>query len=177
MKNFFEALTPYLRPLIPFAERGLSICAFIFPFVEVASYFGPKVFLSTESITLRSFYLNHLVKVSTFYTDNNLLIFIFMVWVFIVCSRGSVPLTKFVRFNVIQAILINIICSCIGSIFAYTPIVLRESVLGIVLANFLYLGILYMIGYSVLLIVYGRYPKIPVISEAARLQVQRGYLD
>jgi uncharacterized membrane protein len=103
--------------------------------------------------------------------------FIVMVAIFIICSRGTIALTKFVRFNVIQAILINIICSCIGSIFAYTPIVLRESVLGIVLANFLYLGILYMIGYSVLLISYGRYPKIPVISEAARLQVQRGYLD
>ena len=27
------------------AERGLSIAAFIFPFIEVTSYFGPKVFL------------------------------------------------------------------------------------------------------------------------------------
>ena len=34
-----------------------------------------------------------------------------------------------------------------------------------------------MIGYSTLLIAYGRYPKIPVISEAARLQVQRSYLE
>ena len=59
------------------AERGLSIAAFIFPFIEVTSYFGPKVFLSTENLALRSFYLTHLVKVSTFYTDNNLLIFIF----------------------------------------------------------------------------------------------------
>ena len=47
-------------------ERLLAISAFIFPFIEVASYFGPKVFLSTESLTLRSFYLNYLVKVSSF---------------------------------------------------------------------------------------------------------------
>jgi len=174
MKNFFEALTPYLRPLIPFAERGLSICAFIFPFVEVASYFGPKVFLSTESITLRSFYLNHLVKVSTFYTDNNLLIFIFMVWVFIVCSRGSVPLTKFVRFNVIQAILLNIVCSCSGVIFTFLPVILRESMLGVIFANFLFLGMVLLIAYSSLLIAYGRFPRIPIISEAAKLQVQQG---
>ena len=73
MKKTFEAFLPYL---IPMAERALSISAFIFPFIEVASYFGPKVFLSTESATLRSFYLNHLVKLSSFYTDNNLLIFI-----------------------------------------------------------------------------------------------------
>ena len=171
MKKTFEALLPYLVPL---AERLLSISAFIFPFIEVASYFGPKVFLSTESATLRSFYLNYLVKLSSFYTDNNLLIFIFMVWVFIVCSRGSIPLTKFVRFNVIQAILLNIICSCSGVIFTFLPIVLRESLLGIIFANFLFLGIVLLIGYSSLLIAYGRFPRIPILSEAAKLQVQQG---
>ena len=156
------------------AERGLSIAAFIFPFIEVTSYFGPKVFLSTENLALRSFYLTHLVKVSTFYTDNNLLIFIFMVWVFLVCGRGSVPLTKFLRFNVIQAILLNIICSCSGVIFSFLPIVLRESMIGIIFANFLFLGVVLIIAYSSLLIVYGRYPRIPILSEAAKLQVQRG---
>lgn len=171
MKKTFEALLPYLVPL---AERLLSISAFIFPFIEVASYFGPKVFLSTESATLRSFYLNYLVKLSSFYTDNNLLIFIFMVWVFIICSRGSIPLTKFVRFNVIQAILLNIICSCSGVIFTFLPIVLRESLLGIIFANFLFLGIVLLIGYSSLLIAYGRFPRIPILSEAAKLQVQQG---
>ena len=144
-------------------------------FIEVTSYFGPKVFLSTENLALRSFYLTHLVKVSTFYTDNNLLIFIFMVWVFLVCGRGSVPLTKFLRFNVIQAILLSIICSCSGVIFTFLPIVLRESMLGVIFANFLFLGIVLLIGYSSLLIVYGRYPRIPILSDAAKLQVQQGF--
>ena len=110
----------YLESFKLFAERGLSIAAFIFPFIEVASYFGPKVFLNTENDDLRIFYLNHLIKMTSFYTDNSLLIFIFMIWIFIVCSRGSVPLTKFLRFNVIQAILLNIICSCSGVIFSIT---------------------------------------------------------
>ena len=155
-------------------ERFLSIAAFIFPFIEVSSYFGPKVFLSTESVSLRNFYLNHLVKISSFYTENNLLIFIFMVWVFIVCSRGSVRLTDFLRFNVIQAILLNIICSCSGVVFTFLPIVLRESMLGVIFANFLFLGIVLLIAYSALLISFGRYPKIPILSEAAKLQVQQG---
>ena len=171
MKYSFNTLLKYLTPL---AERVLSIAAFIFPFTEVTCYFAPKVFLSTESYTLRSFYLNHLVKISSFYTENNLLIFIFMVWVFITCSRGSAPLTKFVRFNVIQAILLNIICSCIGVVFTFLPVVLRESMIGVIFANFLYLGIVLLIAYSSLLIAYGRYPRIPVLSEAAKLQVQQG---
>ena len=163
-----------MKYILLFVERSLSILAFIFPFIEVSSYFGPKVFLSTESVALRSFYLNHLVKISTFYTENNLLIFIFMVWIFIVCSRGSLPLTRFVRFNIIQAILLNIICSCSGVIFTFLPIVLRESMIGVIFSNFLFLGIMLLISYSSLLIAYGRYPKIPIISDAAKLQVQQG---
>ena len=97
-----------------------------------------------------------------------------MVWVFIMCSRGRVPLTKFVRFNVIQAILLNIVCSCSGVVFTFLPIVLRESALGVIFANFLFLGIVLLIAYASLLISYGRYPRIPFLSEAAKLQVQQG---
>ena len=74
----------------------------------------------------------------------------------------------------IQAILLNIICSCIGVVFTFLPVVLRESMIGVIFANFLYLGIVLLIAYSSLLIAYGRYPRIPVLSEAAKLQVQQG---
>ena len=171
MKKILKIFLPYI---IKLAERGLSISALIFPFIEVASYFGPKVFLSTESMVLRSFYFNYLTKITSFYTENNLVIFIFMVWVFITCSRGSIPLTKFVRFNIIQAILLNIICSCSGVIFTFLPIVLRESMVGVIFSNFLFLGVVLFILYSSLLISYGRYPTIPILSDAARLQVQMG---
>ena len=160
--------------ILSFLERLISSLAFIFPFVEISSYFGPKVFLSTESTVLKTFYVNYVLKMSTFYTENTYVVFIFMVWVFITCSRGSVPLTKFVRFNVIQAILLNIICSCFGVIFTFIPIVLRESMLGTIFANFLYLGIVLLIAYASLQIAYGRYPSIPVLSDAAKMQVQQG---
>ena len=37
------------------------------------------------------------------------------------------------------------------------------------------IAILIISLYSILLISFGRYPKIPVLSDAAKLQVQRGY--
>ena len=160
--------------IVKIFERGISIVAFIFPFVEISSYFGPKVFLSTESAILRAFYVNYILKLSSFYTENTYIIFIFMVWVFITCSRGSIPLKDFVRFNIIQAILLNIICSCLGVVFTFLPVILRESIIGSIVAKFLYLGIILLIAYSSLLIAYGKYPKIPIISEAAKIQVQRG---
>ena len=86
-------------------------------------------------------------------------------------------MTKFVRFNVIQAILLNIIVTCLGIVFGYLPVIIRESVLGVMISNAIYLGIVLTMLYSALLIFYGRYPRIPVLSEAAKLQVQRGYLD
>ena len=158
-------------------ERCISVLAFIFPFIELSYYFGAKVFLSTDSLLLKICYLNNIQPLTNFYQNNVYIIFILMIGIFIGCSRGSLPLTKYARFNIIQAILLNIICSCIGSIYTFLPIVLRESVLGLVLANFLYLGLILLVAYSSLLIFYGRYPKIPVISEAAKLQVQRGYSD
>ena len=163
--------------LIKMCERGIAISAFIFPFIEISYYFGAKVFLRTDSLALKQFYVNYIAKLSSFYEANIYLVFIAMVGIFIACSRGTIPLTKFVRFNIIQAILLNIVCSCIGSIFAFLPIVLRESTIGILLANSLYLTTIVIMLYAALVISYGRYPSIPVISEAARLQVQRGYRD
>ena len=163
--------------LIKFAERSLSIISYFFPFIEISYYFGAKVFLSIDNIGMRYLYLRIIAPLSSFYQENIYIIFIVMVGIFLVCSRGSVPLTKFLRFNVIQAILLNIICSCIGSIYSFLPLILRETVIGVVLANTFYLGILLIMGYSTILIIYGRYPRIPILSEAAKLQVQRGYQD
>jgi len=163
--------------ILQILERFVSVLAFIFPFIELSYYFGAKVFLSTESLLLKIFYINNIQKLTAFYQDNVYVIFILMIAIFIGCSRGSLPLSKYARFNIIQAILLNIICSCLGSIYTFLPIVLRESFIGAVLANFFYLGLILLIVYSSILIFYGRYPKIPVISEAAKLQVQRGYSD
>jgi hypothetical protein len=158
-------------------ERFISVVAFIFPFIELSYYFGAKVFLSTENFLLKVFYVNNIQKLTNFYAENVYVIFILMIGIFIGCSRGSLPLSKYARFNIIQAILVNIICSCIGSIYTFLPIVLRESIIGVTIANFLYLGLIILILYSSVLIFYGRYPKIPVISEAAKLQVQQGYSE
>jgi len=164
----------YLKQI---SERLLAILAFIFPLIEISYYFGAKVFLSTESITLKLFYLNYIAKLANFYAANVYLVFALMIGIFMVCSRGTIRLTKFVRFNIIQAILLNIICSCIGSIYSFFPIILRESTIGLLLANSLFFGIVITMMYSSFLILCGRYPRIPILSEAAKLQVQRGYLD
>ena len=157
-------------------ERGIAILSYIFPFLEISAYFGTKVFLNAESLSLQYLYRNYISKLVNIYQDNTYFAFALMIGIFFICSKGSLPLSKFVRFNIIQAILLYIICSCVGQILGiYCPAFIRESTIGIVLANFVYLGTIVLILYSSVLILFGRSPRIPVISEAARIQVQRSY--
>ena len=95
-------------------ERGLAISAYIFPIIEISYSFGPKVFSGTNNIFLNYCYFNYIAKLNVIYTNNVYLIFVLMVGIFMVCSRGTLPLSKFLRYNVIQAILLNILCSCVG---------------------------------------------------------------
>ena len=158
-------------------ERGLAISSYIFPIIEISYSFGPKVFSGTNNIFLNYCYFNYIAKLNVIYTNNVYLIFVLMVGIFMVCSRGTLPLSQILRYNIIQAILLNILCSCVGSSFAYFPVAIRESLIGNLISNCMYLGTMGLVLYAATLIIFGGYPRIPVLSEAARLQVQRGYLD
>ena len=78
MKN--KKLSP---GLIRFGGRGFSIAALMFPFLEAVSYFAPKVFLTGDSVAMQMFFSTYIEKLSSFYVDNNLIFFIFMIWVYI----------------------------------------------------------------------------------------------
>jgi hypothetical protein len=163
-------------------ERGLAILAYIFPFVEISSTLALKVFLSADSQFLRYFYFNFVTPATDFYRGNIYLCFAVMLGIFITCAKGKVPftngkkkipLTDFVRFNVIQAVLLNVVASCISVIYADIPMVIQESSIGLILATGLYLWVLMLIATSIIVIIFGRYPTIPVISQAAKFQIQR----
>ena len=151
--------------------------AFIFPFTELTYYFGAKFCLNADSLPLRALYFHQLLPLVKFYQNNVYLIFIVMIVVFLNAASGKLPLTKYTRFNIIQAILLDIICSCLGSIYTFLPIIVRESIFGAAFINFFYLGMVLLILYCCFMIIYYRYPKIPIISEAAKLQIQRGYIE
>ena len=95
-----------------------------------------------------------------------------MVIVFDTCVRKTIPLTLFSRFNIIQGVLLDVICSFLGITYSQLSYLVRESTFGELLANVAYFGIVGFILYSIFMILFGRYPKIPIISEGARLNVQ-----
>ena len=154
-------------------ERGLAIISYIFPIIEISYSFGPKVFSGTESVALTYIYINYISKLNAIYQGNVYFIFAIMVGIFIICSRGTLKLTRFVRYNVIQAILLNIICSCIGASFGYFPVAIRETIFGNLIANCVFLGTMGLIIYASTLIFFGQDCKIPSLKQQLTLPMVR----
>lgn len=154
-------------------ERGLSIATYIFPFSEVTVYFSSRVCYDSNDLGLKIIYAYYLDPLILFYVKYVYLIFIAMVGLFFICSRDIVPLPKFLRFNILQAILLDIVCACIGQIYMVLPTSFRLSVFGLIFSKFIFLGTIYWIGYSIFLISLGRFPILPIISRAANIHLRR----
>ena len=157
-------------------ERLLSFVGLAFPFCQINSYFGVKVLCTTDNLALNGFFRVHLIgPLSELYgsTTNFFAIFIFMVVIFDVCVRKRLPLTLFTRFNIIQGILLEVIATFLSQVYSQLSYTIRESTWGELYCNASYFGIMLVILYCAVMISFGRYSKIPVISTGARLNVQR----
>jgi uncharacterized membrane protein len=83
-------------------------------------------------------------------------------------------ISRFIRFNTLQAILIGILISLCGLIFSYIlrPIIGMGEITQ-VLMNTLFLGTIAMSGYGIIMSAMGKYTEIPQLSETAQIQVDR----
>jgi len=161
-----------------FFERTVPLFAFIFPILEINSCFASKIFQNIDNITVKVFYYRQLMPLIQLYQSNIYIFFILMVGIFIACSRGSIKLTKYVRFNIIQAILLAIVAQAITQVYYLLPVIIRETIVGSFITNIAYTGIILSVLYcAAIILFFGRYPRLPIVTDAAKLQVQRGQLD
>jgi len=82
-------------------------------------------------------------------------------------------INHFIRFNTMQAILMNIVlflCSLVMN-YILQP-VFRQGLVIETLNNTIFLGVLAAVGYAIAQSIMGRYAEIPTISEAAYTQVR-----
>ncbi len=83
-------------------------------------------------------------------------------------------ISRFIRFNVLQAILIGILISLCGLILQYVLLpILGMGVLTQVLMNVVFYGTVAMAGYGIVMSAFGKYTEIPQLSETAQIQVDR----
>jgi uncharacterized membrane protein len=83
-------------------------------------------------------------------------------------------ISRFIRFNTLQAILIGILISLCGLILSYIlrPII-GQGPITQVLMNVIFLGTIAASGYGIIMSAMGKYTEIPQLSETAQIQVDR----
>ena len=81
-------------------------------------------------------------------------------------------ISHFIRFNTMQAILLNIILVVFSLVLSLFDPSLFGNLITSTLNNVLFLGMLAAVGYSIVQTFRGVYAEIPTISQAVHMQVR-----
>lgn len=108
---------------------------------------------------LQIFYSNSFIPFVTFFT------------LFLTVVRNT-TMPHFVRYNTMQAILLDICVMLAGLIMQYLPMFVTVSRLGDMLEVFTLCNALFALTYCALCVIQGIYPEIPIITEAVYAQVR-----
>nr|YP_009394689.1 hypothetical protein [Polysiphonia elongata]ARW63251.1 hypothetical protein [Polysiphonia elongata] len=157
---------------VTFIDRFASIFPYGLPLMEGLQNFGQQV-LPDYPFSLMTVYKKTFMPLVIFYVTHPALAFItfFVLYYLFVRSKSPIPNRPFIRFNVLQAILLFLINSLLGSAFRALPIEFRVSLYGLILCNTLFWFVLSTIMYSSFKSLQGKYANIPVISQAVKIQI------
>ncbi len=95
---------------------------------------------------------------------------IFLALYMLVVRNENIP--HFIRFNTMQAILIDIILVLCTLVFQVFSSFLLQGFIGETLYNMIFLGVLVAFFYSVIQSLLGKYAEIPTLSDAVYMQVR-----
>jgi uncharacterized membrane protein len=157
---------------ITIIDRCGSILPYWLPLLEGLQNFGQQI-LPDYPFSLMSLYKKTLMPLVIFYVTHPALAFMtfFVLYYLFVRAKSPIPDRPFIRFNVLQSILLFLINSLLGATFRALPIEFRMSLYGLMLCNTLFWFVLSTIIYSVVKSIQGKYARIPVISQAVRIQI------
>lgn len=162
----------YGEKKITVIDRFSSILPYGLPLLEGLQNFGQQI-LPDYPFSLMSLYKKTLMPLVIFYVTHPALAFVifFVLYYLFVRTKSPVPSRPFIRFNVLQSILLFLINSLLGAAFRALPIEFRMSLYGLMLCNTLFWFVLSTILYSIVKSIQGKYSRIPVISQAVRIQI------
>lgn len=150
-----------------FKDRIFASLPYILPLLYVLP-FGQ--YLLTQFPLLKIIYLPLTPLIPIFNFPFASLIIFFILFAGVVRNER---ISHFIRFNTMQAILIDIALFLISLVFSYVlaPIV-GNGLIAETLYNVIFLGTLAACGYSMIQSWLGRYAEIPALSEAVYIQVR-----
>nr|YP_009392613.1 hypothetical protein [Bostrychia tenella]ARW61175.1 hypothetical protein [Bostrychia tenella] len=162
----------YGEKKITVIDRFSSILPYGLPLLEGLQNFGQQI-LPDYPFSLMSLYKKTLMPLVIFYVTHPALAFVifFVLYYLFVRTKSPIPSRPFIRFNVLQSILLFLINSLLGAAFRALPIEFRMSLYGLMLCNTLFWFVLSTIIYSIVKSIQGKYSKIPVISQAVKIQI------
>nr|YP_009510953.1 hypothetical protein [Hydropuntia rangiferina]AXI96626.1 hypothetical protein [Hydropuntia rangiferina] len=157
---------------ITIVDRCSSILPYWLPLLEGLQNFGQQI-LPDYPFNIMQAYKKTIMPLVIFYVTHPTLAFIifFILYYLFVRNKSPIPNRPFIRFNVLQSILLFLINSLLGATFRALPIEFRMSLYGLMLCNTLFWFVLSTIIYSIIKSIQGKYAKIPVISQAVRIQI------
>lgn len=150
----------------PVPDRIFASLPYLLPLI-VGVQFG--IFLFREFPFLSIFFVPLQPLMSLYYGIPFAGLIIFFVLLFAVVRNDNI--SRFIRFNTMQAILLNIILAITGLVVELLGKALPTLAVQ-TLFNMLFLGTVVAVVYSVVQSLLGRYAEIPTISEAVHMQVR-----
>nr|YP_010198307.1 hypothetical protein LK148_pgp203 [Gracilaria pachydermatica]UAD86723.1 hypothetical protein [Gracilaria pachydermatica] len=157
---------------ITLLDRFSSILPYWLPLLEGLQNFGQQI-LPDYPFNIMQIYKKTLMPLVIFYVTHPTLavVIFFILYYLFVRNKSPIPDRPFIRFNVLQSILLFLINSLLGATFRALPIEFRMSLYGLMLCNTLFWFVLSTIVYSIIKSIEGKYARIPVISQAVRIQI------
>ena len=150
------------------ADRFFGSLAYLLPIADVY-FFGLFVFREFPIIEQLYQPLAPLLAINN--NQIGSLVLFFGLYVGVVVNP---QISRFIRFNVLQAILIGILISLCGLLLRYVllPIIGMGAVTQ-VLMNVVFYGTIAMSGYGIFMSALGKYTEIPQLSDTAQMQIDR----
>lgn len=147
-------------------ERIFACLPYLLPFLDGLDYANP--FLSQFPVLQPLFLPFLLLKPLTGFPFG--LIIFFALFLLVIRNEN---ISHFIRFNAMQAILLDIVLILCGLIFSFIlQPVLQGGLILETLFNVVFLGTVIAVVYSVVQSALGRYAEIPTLSEAVYMQVR-----
>jgi hypothetical protein len=150
------------------ADRFFGSLAYLLPIADVY-FFGKFVF---EQFPIVESFYQPLVPLLLLNNDRigGLILFLLLYIGVVINPRIS----RFIRFNVLQAILMGILLFLCRIALQYVILpIISVGALTQVLTNVVFFGTLAMAGYGIVMSALGKYTEIPQLSETAQMQIDR----
>ncbi len=149
------------------ADRIFAALPYLLPLIE-GLIFGQFLFAQFPQLALIFLPLFPLLQLYASIPLAGLIIF-FALFFLVVRNEN---ISHFIRFNTMQAILIDILLSITRLIVQLSGPALSSGFIAETLFNVIFLGVFAACAYSIVQSLLGRYAEIPTLSEAVHMQVR-----